>query len=133
MVKIIPLENSHFRFIAKIWSFLVKNALFGPFLPNAIKFFPDFCHRNLLFGLLKNGENNFHGKILGFNFLVKIWPFLVKIWPFLAKNARFGLFLSNATINVPHFHHRNIFFGLLKNGAIFFGGEILKIAFWGVF
>jgi hypothetical protein len=51
----------------------------------------------------------------------------------LAKYAHFGLFLPNTTINVPHFHHRNIFFGLLKNGPKKIWGKILKIAFWGVF
>ena len=66
----------------------------------------------------------------------KIGPFLAKNgqnWPFLAKNACFGLFLPNATINVPHFCHRNIFFGVLKNGAKFFGGKILKFDFLGIF
>ena len=39
----------------------------------------------------------------------------------------------NATINVPYFRHRNIFFGLLTNFAIFLGGKILKFDFLGVF
>ena len=67
---------------------------------------------------------------------IQNWPFFGKNgqnWPFLAKNARFGLFLPNATINVPHFRHRIIFFGLLKNGANFFWAKILKIDFLGIF
>ena len=35
--------------------------------------------------------------------------FLTKMWPFWAKYVYFGPFLPNATINVPHFRHRNIF------------------------
>ena len=89
-------------FLAKIWPFLAKNALFGPFLPNATINFPDFCHRNLFFGLLKNGEKKICGKILVFDFLAKLWPFL-------AKNAFFGPFLPNASINLPEFCHRNLF------------------------
>ena len=71
--------------------------------------------------LPKNGQNLLFGH------------FLTKIWPFWAKYAHFCLFLPNATINVPHFRHRNIFFGLSKNGAIFLGGKILKIYFLGIF
>ena len=41
---------------------------------------------------------------------------------------RFGLFLPNATINVPYFRHKNIFFGLLKMTQIFWGGILTK--FW---
>ena len=66
----------------------------------------------------------------------KIGPFLAKNgqnWPFLAKNARFGSFLPNATINCSNFCKRNIFFGLLKNDANFFGGKILKMDFLGFF
>ena len=48
------------------------------------------------------------------------------------KYAHFGLFLPNATINVPHFRHRNIFFGHLKNGAKYFSGQILKFDFLGI-
>ena len=82
------------------WPFLAKNALFGPFLPNATLNFSDFWHRNYFFGLLKNGEKKFRAKILVFDFLVKIWPFL-------AKNALFGPFLPNATLNFSDFWHRN--------------------------
>ena len=56
-------------FLAKIWPFLAKNALFGPFLPNATINFPDFCYRNLFSGLLKMAEKKFRGKILVFDFL----------------------------------------------------------------
>ena len=94
-------------FWAKIWLFLAKTALFGPFLPNATINYPDFCHRNLFCWSFKNGDTNFCGKILVFDFLAKNWPFLAKIWPFLAKNALFGPFLPNATINFPDFWHRN--------------------------
>ena len=56
--------------------------------------------------------------------------FLTKIWPFWAKYAHFGLFLPNATINVPYFRHRNIFFGLLKNSGFFFGAKFSNLTFW---
>ena len=46
---------------------------------------------------------------------------------------RFGLFLPNATLNVPQFCHRNIFFCLLNNEANFFGGKFSKLTFWAFF
>ena len=108
-----------FNFLAKIWPFLAKNALFGPFLPNATINFPDFCYRNLFWGLLKNGEKKFRAKILVFDFL--------------AKNALFGPFLPNAIINFPDFCYRNLFCGILKNGVKKLQTEILKFHFLGIF
>ena len=105
------------------------------------------CVRNLfspkprykLFWFLAWSSTSIKLKMWRFRFFwrkFKIGPFLAKNgqnWPFLAKNPPFGLFLPNATINVPHFRHRNIFFCLLKNGANFFGGKILKIHSLGSF
>ena len=110
----------------KMWRFSAKNAHFGLFLPNATINVPHFGHRNIFFGLLKNGAKKFRGKILKIDFLAVFGPF----W---AKYAHFGPFLQNATINVPHFHNRNIFFGLLQNGAKYFLGKILKFDFLGIF
>ena len=109
-------------FLAKIWPVLAKNALFGPFLLNATINVPDFCHRNLFFGVSKNGKKKSAGKILVFDFLAKLWPLL-------AKNALFGPFLPNASINLPEFCHMNLFFGLLKNAEKYFRGKIIVLNF----
>ena len=41
------------------------------------------------------------------------------------------IFIAN--INVPYFRHINIFFGLLKNGGIFSGGNFSNLTFWAFF
>ena len=70
----------------------------------------------------ENSQNLFFGR------------FVTKIWPFWAKYAHFSLFLPNATINVPHFCHRNIFVGLLKKWLkFFFVGKFSKLTFWAFF
>ena len=77
--------------------------------------------RNIVFFLMHEAEHSGNLKSDDFGFLTKN-----QNWPFFgqkrSKFAHFGLFLPNATINVPHFRHRNVFFGLLKNGGIFFLG-----------
>ena len=120
-------------FLAKngqIWPFFAKNARFGLFLPNATINVPHFRHRNVFVGLLKMAQIFFWGGgILKIDFLGVFSPKFDHFGP----NMLISAYFSNATINVPHFRHRNVFFGLLKNGANFFWGEILKIAFWVVF
>ena len=62
-----------------------------------------------------------------------VWAFFDQNLTILGLICSFRPIFPNATINVPHFRHRNIFFGVLKNAAIFLGGKILKFDFFGIF
>ena len=117
-------------FLAKIWLFLAKNALFGPFLPNATLNFPDFCHRNLFFGLLKNGVKKIRAEILKFSLFVQ---FLTKIFlSFFDQKSCFWPFSPKRYYICSWFLAYKLIFGLAEHSENwFFSPFLTKIyQFW---
>ena len=64
---------------------------------------------------LKMAQNIFWEKFSNLTFCA----FFDQNFTIWTKYAHFSLFLPSATINVPHFRHRNIFFDILKKLLVF--------------
>ena len=60
------------------------------------------------------------------------WAFFSKKLAILGQKCSFR-HISPKRYYVPHFCHRNIFFGLLKNGGKYVGGKFSNLPFWAFF